>query len=54
MRDALIVLHNEGVLSEGQAAKATGMDRVSLRTRADSLADQSFAQTVKRETAAQP
>jgi hypothetical protein len=33
---ALIVrLHNEGVLSEGQAAKALGVDRITLRARSD-------------------
>ena len=35
MTDWLVRLHNEGVLSEGQAAKATGLDRVSLRILAD-------------------
>lgn len=31
MTDALIRLYREGVLSEGQASKATGLDRVSCR-----------------------
>lgn len=35
MRDWLVRLHAEGVLSEGQAAKATGMYRVDLRAAAD-------------------
>jgi hypothetical protein len=35
MLDALIRLHAEGVLSEGQVAKATGLDRVEIRRRAD-------------------
>jgi hypothetical protein len=50
MRDALIRLHNEGVLSEGQTAKATGMGRVEMRRRADELRD---PETVKRETSAE-
>lgn len=35
MRRWLIRLHVEGVLSEGQAAKATGLDRVTVRRLAD-------------------
>lgn len=31
----LIELHTEGVLSEGQVATATGLDRVEVRERAD-------------------
>jgi hypothetical protein len=31
----LIRLHREGVLSEGQIAKATGIDRISIRELAD-------------------
>lgn len=31
MQDALIRLYREGVLSEGQVSKATGLDRVSCR-----------------------
>jgi hypothetical protein len=31
MTDALIKLYREGVLSEGQVSKATGIDRVSCR-----------------------
>jgi hypothetical protein len=31
MQDALIKLYREGVLSEGQVSKATGIDRVSCR-----------------------
>jgi hypothetical protein len=39
---ALIVrLHNEGVLTEGQAAKAIGIGRVALRIRADAAAQSS-------------
>lgn len=37
MRAYLVRLHAEGVLSEGQAAKATGMYRVDLRAAADEL-----------------
>lgn len=50
MRDLLIRLHNEDVLSEGQVAKATGMDRIDLRRRADALRDQGVAESVTRET----
>lgn len=32
MRDTILRLHNEAVLSEGQAAKALNVDRVELRT----------------------
>lgn len=33
---ALIIrLHNDGTLSEGQVARATGLDRVSIRVLAD-------------------
>ncbi len=35
MRAWLVRLHAEGVLSEGQAAKATGMYRIDLRSAAD-------------------
>lgn len=35
MRGWLVRLHVEGVLSEGQAAKATGMYRIDLRAAAD-------------------
>lgn len=35
MRRWLIRLHVEGVLSEGQASKATGLDRVTVRQLAD-------------------
>lgn len=31
MTDTLIRLYREGVLSEGQVSKATGIDRVSCR-----------------------
>ena len=31
MQDCLIRLYREGVLSEGQVSKATGLDRVSCR-----------------------
>lgn len=37
MRAYLVRLHVEGVLSEGQAAKATGLYRVDLRKAADDL-----------------
>jgi hypothetical protein len=48
MRDMLVRLHNEGVLSEGQAVKATGLGRFDLRKRADALRDQSVAESVTR------
>lgn len=35
MMDLIIKLHADGTLSEGQAAKATGLDRVELRRRVD-------------------
>jgi len=35
MVDLIIRLHREGVLSEGQVAKATGMDRIAIRRLAD-------------------
>jgi hypothetical protein len=35
---AVIVLHRDGVLSEGQAAKMTGLDRVEVRKLSDALA----------------
>ena len=37
MMDLIVRLHVEGTLSEGQAAKATGLDRVELRRRADAI-----------------
>lgn len=37
MRDLIIKLHAEGVLSEGQAAKATGLHRITIRKLADAL-----------------
>lgn len=33
----LISLHVDGVLSEGQVAKATGLDRVAIRELADTM-----------------
>lgn len=38
LQNTIIRLHVEGVLSEGQAAKATGLDRVEIRKRADEMA----------------
>jgi len=35
MADVIVRLHNEGVLSEGQAARALGVGRVELRVLAD-------------------
>jgi acyl CoA:acetate/3-ketoacid CoA transferase alpha subunit len=35
MTEILIDLHASGVLSEGQVAKATGLDRVQIRALAD-------------------
>ena len=40
MAYALVRLHVEGVLSEGQAAKMTGLDRIAVRRIADSIAAQ--------------
>ena len=37
MAALLIRLHREGVLSEGQVARATGLHRVEIRRRADEL-----------------
>ncbi|WP_457586179.1 hypothetical protein [Ensifer canadensis] len=37
MRDMLIKMHVEGVLSEGQVAKATGFHRIAIRKMADEL-----------------
>ena len=38
MTYSLVRLHVEGVLSEGQAAKVTGLDRVEVRRIADAIA----------------
>lgn len=43
MTALLVQLHNEGILSEGQVAKATGIDRLEVRKLAD-------AQTVMAPT----
>jgi hypothetical protein len=40
MRRVIAKLHNTGILSEGQAVKATGMDRVALRRMADQIRDE--------------
>jgi hypothetical protein len=37
--DLIIRLHNEGVLSEGQVAKATGLYRIDIRILADEQAN---------------
>jgi hypothetical protein len=37
MRDLIIRLMADGVLSEGQAAKATGLHRITIRKLADAL-----------------
>lgn len=37
MTDLIVRLHAEGALSEGQAAKATGLRRIEIRKRVDSL-----------------
>ena len=34
----IIELHRDGILSEGQVAAATGLDRVDIRQRVDALA----------------
>jgi hypothetical protein len=39
MRRAIAKLHNAEILSEGQAVKITGMDRVALRRLADDIRD---------------
>jgi hypothetical protein len=39
MRRVIAKLHNAEILSEGQAVKATGMDRVDLRALADEIRD---------------
>lgn len=44
MRDLIVRLHVEEILSEGQAAKAIGVDRVELRR----LADECFDATYQR------
>jgi len=38
LETAVIVLHRDGALSEGQAAKLTGLDRVEVRKLSDALA----------------
>jgi hypothetical protein len=43
MRQWLVRLHVEGVLSEGQAAKATGLSRIDLRAAADDLINSGLA-----------
>lgn len=35
--DAIVRLHIDGILSKGQAAKATGLHRIDLRERADAI-----------------
>ncbi len=40
MRALIAKLTNEGVLSEGQACKATGLHRIELRTLCDSIKEQ--------------
>lgn len=37
MRDLIIRLLVEGILSEGQAAKATGLHRITIRKLADAM-----------------
>jgi len=39
MTDLIVRLHVEGTLSEGQAAKATGLHRIELRRRADDFSN---------------
>jgi ribosomal protein S14 len=39
MRAVLAKLHNDGILSEGQAARATGLGRIGLRKLADEIAN---------------
>lgn len=40
MQEALIRLHVEEVLSEGQIMKITGLDRIEVRRLADEMMDQ--------------
>ena len=40
MEGFIIGLHNQEVLTEGQAVKATGLDRITLRIKADTLREQ--------------
>ena len=37
MQNMLIRLYNDEVLSEGQVARVTGLDRIAIRMRADEL-----------------
>jgi hypothetical protein len=39
MMTLIVRLHVEGVLSEGQAARATGLHRIDLRKRADDMSE---------------
>ncbi len=39
MRNVFAQLYNDGILSEGQAAKAMLMDRIQVRTIADNVAE---------------
>lgn len=48
MTDMIVRLHVEGVLSEGQAAKATGLDRVALRIKADAFSAQYAEEDAER------
>lgn len=48
MRDWLIALHVGGVLSEGQACRATGLDRISVRIIADEIGDAESPQAYLR------
>jgi len=48
MRDWLIALHVGGVLSEGQACRATGLDRISVRIIADEIEDAESPQAYLR------
>lgn len=52
-RHWIVRLHREGVLSEGQASKALGIDRVLLRTLADEQTPETMSDTGETPNASQ-
>jgi ribosomal protein S14 len=46
MRAVLVRLHVEGILSEGQIAKATGMHRIDVRKAADEYTNSAESEAV--------
>ncbi|SCB30681.1 hypothetical protein [Rhizobium lusitanum] len=50
MRGWLVRLHVEGTLSEGQAAKATGLGRIDLRKAADDLINSGAVRDTRGES----